>query len=299
MNENTPVAEGLVTNTPLIELDLLKTLVAISETGNFSAAAERVGRTPSAVSMQVKRLEEIVGQSVFDRGPRAVSLTVAGEKLLAHGRKLLAENRQIMAQFASPDMVGEVRLGMFDDVAERYMPGILRQFNDHWPGISILTRIENSKELAGQVMAGKLDVAIISATSSYFDNMPVEKLATEDIVWAGLKGGAAGRCRPLPVTSWEDCCVFDSKAAAALENHGIPYVKKVNSATTTGQKLAMMADFAVGPLARASLDERIVDVGTANGLPPIGSYVIGLIVADKPITRPMQTLIDHLRLVFG
>ncbi len=82
---------------PLIELDLLKTLVAIAETGNFSAAAEAVFRTPSAVSMQVKRLEELLGRPVFKRDSRSVTLTGDGEMLLVHARRVLAMNRELVA----------------------------------------------------------------------------------------------------------------------------------------------------------------------------------------------------------
>ena len=105
---------------PLLELDLLKTIVAIAETGNFSAAAEVVHRTPSAVSMQVKRIEELLSRPIFNRDSRSVQLTNEGELLLEHGRRMLALNKDIVTRFMSPDVAGVVRLGATDDVAERF-----------------------------------------------------------------------------------------------------------------------------------------------------------------------------------
>lgn len=285
--------------TPLIELDLLKTLVAIAETGNFSAAGDRVGRTPSAISMQVKRLEELVDQRLFERDARSVQLTKAGETLLIHARSLLAQNRQIMAQFVKPEMAGEVRLGMFDDVAERFLPEVLRKFYDCWPGVGVKITVENSAELAAKISAEKLDVAIVSSVGGKYRGVKVEELLREDIVWAGLKCGVSGRERPLPITVWDDCCTFQNAATSALEKADIEYNKTIVSASTTAQKSAVAADFAVAPLAKSSLDHRVVDVGEELGLPYIGSYTLGMAVADVPITAPIQTMLDHLRLCFS
>ena len=112
---------------PLLDLELLQTLVAIAETGNFSAAAEVVFRTPSAVSMQVKRLEELLGRSIFKRDSRSVALTADGEQLLVHARRVLAMNREIVAKFITPDVAGVVRMGAPDDAAERLLPEMLRR----------------------------------------------------------------------------------------------------------------------------------------------------------------------------
>ena len=126
-----------VAQIPLLELDLLKTLIAINETGNFSAAAEAVYRTPSAVSMQVKRMEELLGRAVFTRDSRTVSLTHDGEILLAHARRVLALNREVVAQFITPEVAGVVRLGAPDDAAERFLPAMLKRFSESHPGVIV------------------------------------------------------------------------------------------------------------------------------------------------------------------
>ena len=116
MNVQSPV------RVPFLDLDLLQTLVAIAETGSFSAAGAVVGRTPSAISMQVRKMEDLIGRAVFVRDSRSVALTGDGEVLLEHARRMLALNRQVVAHFVQPDLRGVVRMGAPDDAAERFLP---------------------------------------------------------------------------------------------------------------------------------------------------------------------------------
>ncbi len=111
---------------PLLDLDVLRTFVAIAETGSFTTAANAVFRTPSAVSMQIKKLEDILGRSVFARDARSVSLTTDGEMLLGYARRLLSINREVVSKFIIPEIVGAVRLGSPDDYGERVLPQELR-----------------------------------------------------------------------------------------------------------------------------------------------------------------------------
>ena len=114
------------TTLPLLELDLLRTFIAIVDTGSFAGAAECVLRTPSAVSMQIKKLEDMLQRQLLTRDSRSVSLTRDGELLVEHARRLLALNRETVAKFITPDVAGEVRLGSPDDVAERFLPNMLQ-----------------------------------------------------------------------------------------------------------------------------------------------------------------------------
>src|SRR5690606_14656169 len=113
---------------PLLDLDVLRTFVAIAETGSFTLAANAVFRTPSAVSMQIKKLEEQLGASVFLRDARSVSLTQDGEMLMGYARRLLTLNREAVSKFIIPDIAGVVRLGSPDDYGERILPDVLRRF---------------------------------------------------------------------------------------------------------------------------------------------------------------------------
>ncbi|MCB1755951.1 MAG: LysR family transcriptional regulator, partial [Gammaproteobacteria bacterium] len=191
---------------PLLDLDLLRTVVAIAETGNFSSAAEATFRTPSAVSMQVKKMEELLGRAVFRRDSRSVNLTPDGEQLLAHARRVLALNRDIVTQFIKPDISGVVRLGAPDEVAERYLPGFLKAFSETHPGITVDVLVESSSVMLKRVKRKLLDIAIVSCDVGTAGNIGAEILWNEKLVWAGVKGGIAFEQNPVPVSVWEEGC---------------------------------------------------------------------------------------------
>lgn len=282
---------------PLLELDLLKTLVAIHETGNFSKAGELLFRTPSAVSMQVKRLEDMLGRPVFNRDSRTVTLTSEGETLITHARRLLALNREMMAKFQTPDISGEVRLGAVDNTAEQVLPDTLKRFAETHPGIAVEATVENSAELAARVKAGKLDLALITATTNEYAGLPVELLYSEELVWAGLKCGVAGEQSPLPISVWEEGCVWRSGALERLEERDIDYIVTFKSAYVAGQKAAIQGDLVVAPIPRSLCDDDIVDVTERFGLPRLPDYHIGLITTEERSPH-VDAVSDHLRASF-
>ncbi|RZW09679.1 MAG: LysR family transcriptional regulator, partial [Rhodobacteraceae bacterium] len=168
---------------PLLDLDLLKTLVAIAETGSFSAAATVVHRTPSAVSMQVKKMEDLLGRAVFARDSRSVSLTPDGAFLLEHARRMLALNRDALARFVQPDVEGVVRLGVPDDAAERHLPGMLRRFAESHPCVTVNALVDGTARMIEMVRNGRLDLTLITCEAG-FDETGAEVLMREPLVWA-------------------------------------------------------------------------------------------------------------------
>ena len=188
-----------IPRTPLLELDLLKTLVAIHETGNFSAAAEVVFRTPSAVSMQVKRIEELLGRPVFKRDSRSVILTEDGEMLLAHARMVLALNQQLVAKFITPEISGVVRLGAIDHATEQFLPMALRRFAETHPGITVDVTVENSELQETLIKKNELDIAITTVCDATIRENGAEVLYWEELVWAGLKSKFVDASKDLDI----------------------------------------------------------------------------------------------------
>jgi len=283
---------------PLLELDLLRTLVAIAETGNFSAAAEVVFRTPSAVSMQVKRMEELLGRPVFQRDSRSVSLTPDGETLLVHARRVLAMNNQMVAQFITPDVAGIVRLGAPDDAAERLLPCMLRRFARSHPCVTVDVVVDSSTTLMERVRNRTLDMTLITCEAGFAGDEKAEILIRERLVWAGLKGGIAVENTPLPISVWEEGCVWRNAGLKGLDESGTPYRIAFQSANISGQKAAILADLAVAPIPISSLNEKIVRVDDGGRLPALPKYALGLIVADN-LSSPAKAAADHLRASFA
>ena len=281
------------TQTPLIELDLLKTLVAIAETGNFSAAAAAVFRTPSAISMQVKRIEELLGRPIFIRAPRSVTLNEDGEVLVAHARRVLALNADTVAKFISPEMSGIVRLGAIDHAADRFLPGVLRDFAHSQPQIRVDVTVENSLEQQDALRRGELDIAIVTCQNGRPESLIVETLFSEKLVWAGLKGGIAAEQVPLPVSVWEEGCVWRANALEGLERQRRDYRITFKSAHLAGQKAGIRADLAIAPLPLSSCDGDIVPLATSYGLPELDNYALGIMIrpnAEKHVLAVADTL---------
>lgn len=299
---NIPISSPTVStgaqNTPLLELDLLKTLIAIAETGNFSGAADVVHRTPSAVSMQVKRIEDILGRPVFKRDSRSVELTNDGVFLVEHARRVLTLNREVMARFVAPEVSGEVRLGMSDDISERYLTDILRGYDMNHPGIRLDILVDNSDKLIKSVKSGELDIIIVNDQHADLKNSGGEVLDSDQLVWAGLKGGIAGEKNPIPICVWEEGCFWRYQALKSIEAIGREFRVAFQSSHLTGQRAAILSDLVIAPMPRSALDGTIVEVGEQYGLPAMEVSDVVLHLSNKK-TEAMAVVVEHIRASFS
>jgi DNA-binding transcriptional LysR family regulator len=281
---------------PLLELDVLRTFVAIAETGSFTTAANAVFRTPSAVSMQIKKLEDVLGRSVFSRDARSVSLTTDGEVLLGYARRMLAINREAVSKFIVPDIVGLVRLGSPDDYGERVLPHVLKRFAQSHPSIAVDVVIDDSSNLRRRLSERTLDLALI--TNSFKASMSgAEVLLTEPVVWAGAKGGCAHLREPLPVSLWEEGCAWRAGALEALGKQGRNYRVAYMSSHTAGQRSAILADLAVAPLPKSFIGGDLVELTQKDGMPEMGTYSLAMLLGPDPAT-PVKAVADHIRAAF-
>lgn len=282
---------------PALEIDVLKTFVAIAETGSFSKAAQRVHRTPSAVSMQVKKLEEMLGRPMFNRDSRSVKITVDGERLLRYARRILALNSEVVGQFVVPSMRGTVRLGATDDYGSRLLPVILRRFADSHPNVSVDVVVENSNLLTQMLEEGKLDVVMRTASPRNPLMAGECVLLEEKLAWAGVKGGCAHEKTPLPVSFWESGCAWRETAVEGLDKLGIDYRVAYMSAQTTGHRAVLIADLAIAPFAASLIEAPLVRLDQSIGLPELGTYQVRL------LTHPDADLVagavfDHVAASF-
>src|SRR5580692_11941301 len=139
--------------TALIDVDQLRSFIAIAETGSFTKAAEVVNKTQSAVSMQMKRLEERLERPIFTRDGRASKLTEDGERLLDYARRIVRLNVEAVAAFSDAELSGRVRLGVPDDYVDRYLPEIMARFSRVYPGVELSVFCEPSLDLMARIDA--------------------------------------------------------------------------------------------------------------------------------------------------
>lgn len=291
------MGNSLPTALPLLELDILKTFVAISETGNFTTAAEAVFRTPSAVSMQIKKLEDMLRVPLFRRDARSVSLTHHGEILLSYAKRMIALNNEAVSRFIVPEMNGIVKLGAPDDIGELMLPGILKHLSETWPQLAIDVTIESSANLHRAVEEGRLDLALYNFLNAVRAD-PAEKIMSERLVWVGKKHGQAHLKKPLPISVWDNGCSWRTKALEELTKSEIEFRIAYFCGSHMGQTAAIRADIAVAPLAHFLVRDDMVVLGERDGLPDLGTYDIGLALRTGA-SQPARAVADYIRTALG
>src|SRR5882672_6654176 len=154
--------KGKTPMTALLDIDQLRSFIAIAETGSFTKAAEVVNKTQSAVSMQMKRLEERLDRPVFARDGRASKLTEDGQRLLDYARRIVKLNVETIAAFSDAELSGRVALGVPDDYADRYLPEIMARFSRAYPGVELTVICEPTADLLERIDANDIDLAIVT-----------------------------------------------------------------------------------------------------------------------------------------
>jgi DNA-binding transcriptional LysR family regulator len=272
-----PLEQTPATATPLLESDVLRTFVAIAESGSFTRAAGHIYRSTSALSMQIKRLEETLGHSLFVREARQVRLTPAGETLLGYARRLLKLNEEAVAQFRQPTLQGRVRFGTPADVGTRILPGLLALFARSHPGVEVDVSVARSIDMIERIDAGELDLALVTIGNLGQDDSRGEPVHSEPLVWAGRSGGIAALRSPLPLALASPDCAWRRQALDALDRIGRHYRIAYSSEQTSGQEAAMIADLAIAPYPASLVRPPLQRLDGQYGLPPLGDYRINLL----------------------
>ena len=225
-----------------ISVDFLRTFVAIADAGTFAAAAERVGRTVSAVSLQIDRLEDQVGRALFQKSGRRMEPTSAGRQLLDHARTTLAANDAAVSAMSSDRLSGTVHLGVLHDGIEAAAATVLADFMATHPEARIEVVVDTSQALVDAMEAGKLDQAIAFQVNT---RLPRDTLGLVPMRWIGNRQRSLLDERPLPLVMLEEPCAFRRAAVAALDEAGIPWRIVLVSASLAAVRAAVGAGLGI------------------------------------------------------
>lgn len=278
---------------PGIDPDLLRSFVLIAEGGSFTRAANAVGRTQSAVSMQIRRLEETLGQPLLLRGPRGVETTPHGAWLLERARRLLAMHDEIFATFRTPAVAGTVRLGTPDDYALRWLPGILARFAEVHPAVEVVVTCAPSNELIERLDRDEIDLTLLSAGNEPPGTVGIP-LWQADLRWIGSVAHAAHRRSPLPLATAQPRCVWHRAAVRALDEAGIPWRVAYTSTSQTGTLAPALAGLAVTIGLPGPLPTGLRFLGAEDGLPPLPDFSI-ILLRGRTGGPVVETLTQAIR----
>jgi DNA-binding transcriptional LysR family regulator len=278
------------------DLEVLRTFVAGVELGSFALAARKLGRSRSALSAQLRRLEEQAGAAVFRKSGRGLALTPVGETLLAYARRLLELDDEAAIAVRGVEVEGWVRLGTQEDLGAGLLPDVLRRFARAHPKVRIEARVARNAELLERVKAASLDLALVWGDGSAAPNG--ERLAQLSMCWIGLGERArVSPSSPLPLAVVESPCQFRDAAIAALDRARIPWRLSFTSASLGGVWAAARAG--IGLTVRTALGQppevRALGQGPL-GLPALPSLGLSLHRAERlpgPAVRLLAALVSE------
>lgn len=258
-----------------LDLLLLRSFVAVVETGSVLRASARVGRSQSAVSMQIQRLEEVVGRPLFRRDGRTLRPNQAGEELLLHARRLLRLSDEALVSLKRPKDAGRVRLGVPEDYAAYLLLPVLTRFARDYPLAEIELTCEPTSDLLVQLEAGRIDLALVTR----YPNQPFAVLRREQFVWAANPEHQAWLREPLPVALFEAGDIARRFAVEALQGADRPYRVVCSSRSLHGLIAVAQAGLAVVGLVQSCVPPGLVRIGDAEGLPPLPMFDLSLVQA--------------------
>jgi DNA-binding transcriptional LysR family regulator len=256
-----------------LDIDLLRSFAAVADTGSFTAAAELVARTQSAVSVQVKRLEEIVGRRVFERTSRSLALTAAGETLLGYARRILELNDESVRRIAEPPVAGEIRLGITEYFVPNELPAILARFAAAYPGVHLEVRMGLSRDLREQLTQKEFDAVIVRLGPRERE----QAIWSEPQVWVARKGFELARGGVLPLALLPAPCVLRQHALESVKRVKRPWKIAFTGSSIVSVQAAVCAGLGVSILPRSSLLPGMQVLPKSRDFPDPGRLDLGVL----------------------
>ena len=274
-----------------LDLTALRSFVTVIEAGGVTRAANQLHLTQSAVSMQLKRLEEALGQPLLDRAGRGVAATAQGEQLLAYGRRILALNDEVWSRMSDDAYEGEITFGVPTDIIYPNIPGILRRIDREYPRVKVKLLSSYTLKLRELLTAGEVDLILTTEEDTPGD---AEHLGTQRLVWVGAPAGTAWRQRPLRL-AFERGCLFRPWALEALDAADIAWEMAVDTGSTRTVEATVSADLAVHAMLESAVGPMYEVISHGGHLPELPSSRINMYVARGAQAEPVRALAEMVR----
>lgn len=273
-----------------LDITTLRSFVAVADSGGVTKAAGFLHLTQSAVSMQLKRLEELLGLELLDRSGRSIALTASGEQLLGYARRMVALNDEVMARLTDQAFEGEVNLGVPHDIVHPVIPRVLQRFNASFPRVKVNLTDSTTRRLKDGYSRGAYDLILTTESDAGEGGETIHRM---QLRWVGARNGSSWRQRPLRVAFCRHC-IFRPLATAALDDDGIVWEMAVDSESDRTIEATVSADLAVTVLLEGtepSHQELIDHGGTLPSLPVQQINLYGGEAPNNPLVGELAALI--------
>ncbi len=275
---------------PDLDIDLLRCFATVAEQAGFTAAGNVLGLTQSAVSLKIKRLEDILRKRVLERTSRRLSLTPDGEVLLIYARRLLSLNDEAVRRMIAPPVHGHLRLGVADHFVPQHLAPILARFARTYPDVQLEVEVGRSHELRAACERGQLDLVIGKRRDGETTGVAIW---TETLAWTGARATIdVGRNAPLPLAMLPPGCMFRDRALATLARANIAHEIVYTSASLLGVIAAAEAGFAITVLGRSTLTPKLREVAD---LPSLGTAEMAIFGDAEGRSALVEPLVGFIR----
>ena len=274
-----------------LDLDQLQTFISIADTGSFTRAAEEVHRTQSAVSMQMRRLEERIGKPLFEKDGRTNRLTEEGDRLLSYARRLLFLNRETLAAFDDRRLEGTIRIGTPDDYADRFLPEIMARFARSNPHVELTVVCEPTPGLVEHIKRGNLDLALVTHNDARGQSEVVRR---EPLLWVTSANHATHEQDVLPMAFGRPNCIWRRAACDVLDQMGRDYRILFTSFSATVITAAVLSGLAISVLPECALRPGMRVLGEADGFGTLPDCRIGIMRGQTSRPEIVDAIARHI-----
>lgn len=273
--------------------DLLRTFVTINQLGGFTPAGERLGRSQPAVSLQMKRLEELLGVKLFNRG-QGLQLTEEGQLLLTCAQRMLELNDTLISRLSTPRVSGAVRLGIPNDFEVSFLATTLGRFAQAYPGVTLDVSSDISATLLNDYKKGAYDL-VMAIEESRPERPQLTDYITEPLVWVRNTNMLLSADQPLPLILYPKGCLYRRTIINALNKANLPWRVVYSSSSLLGIQSAIKAGLGISALSKSTVPEGLEASPGFAHCPDLGSISIGFCYDNSSLSPAGQMLLDYLK----
>ena len=275
-------------------MDLLRAFVSVAQFGSFTKAGELIGRSQPAVTLKIKRLEQLVDETLFTRTGKSLELSEAGESLYDYANQILALNDLAVSQFSKSAVAGKVRLGIPSEFATTLLPKIVSRFAKAYPNVTLEVNCELSKHLLTK--AGKAKHDLILALGDESSDKNSDFIKNDDLVWVASNAKNPLKVEVMPLIVAAEGCIYRQRAIQRLDRSELPWQIVYTNPDLTGIQYAIQEGLGVTVLAKSTVPDNLQVIAQSARFPDLGKVGINLICdTTKRGDQAIKLLIEFLK----
>lgn len=275
-----------------LQMDLLRTFATVADLASFTRAGDLLGRTQPAISLQIKKLEDLVQAPLLERDTRQLRLTAKGETLAIYARQILSLHDEAVARLRQPEIKGSVRIGIPNDFAVFLLPEVLGDFAAANAGVTVDVICDISTALLQGLKNGAYDLVV--AMTAEPAALPAAKLWPERLAWVSGHAKPAETLRPLPLVVYPEGCTYRARMTRALTRAGIPWRIACTTPSLAGLQAAAQAGLGVTVLSTHTIPPGLRVLGPEAAFPGLPDVTIGLYYDRGRLSEAASSLINFL-----